>query len=111
RVAPRPSIPLRQQLATLKNRKILFAHVTMFLFLGGHMVLYAYLKPFLTTTMGLEGVWVSAVYFIFGVAAVSGGGLGGTLSDRFGTKRAILFTIISFGISLFAIRYATIYLP
>src|SRR5690625_2990598 len=45
-IAPQPSIPLKQQLATLKSSKILFAHLTMFLFLAGHMVLYAYFTPF-----------------------------------------------------------------
>lgn len=111
KVPPKPSIPLRQQLGTLRNRKILFAHLSMFLFLGGHMVLYAYLKPFLTTTMGLNGLWVGVVYFIFGIAAVSGGGLGGTLADKLGTQRTIVSTIAIFGISLFAIRFATVFLP
>lgn len=111
KVTPKPSVPLSKQLATLKNKKILFAHITMFLFLGGHMVLYAYLKPFLTSTMGLDGVWVGVVYFIFGIAAVSGGGLGGTLADRVGTKRTILSTIVIFAVSLFAMRFATIFLP
>lgn len=111
KVAPRPSVPLRKQLATLKNKKIFFAHFTMFLFLAGHMVLYAYLKPFVATTMGIEGMWVTVVYFLFGIAAVSGGGMGGTLADRYGTKRAILSSVIIFGLSLFTISYATVALP
>src|SRR5690625_7100647 len=53
-IAPQPSIPLKQQLATLKSSKILFAHLTMFLFLAGHMVLYAYFTPFLKTMLGLD---------------------------------------------------------
>ncbi|HLQ70244.1 MAG TPA: MFS transporter [Bacillota bacterium] len=110
-VAPKPSVPLRKQLATLKNKKIFFAHLTMFLFLAGHMVLYAYLKPFITITMGLEGLWVTVVYFLFGIAAVSGGGLGGTLADRIGTNRAILSSVIIFGLTLFVIPYATAVLP
>src|SRR5690625_7075255 len=86
KIAPQPSIPLKQQLATLKNSKILFAHITMFLFLAGHMVLYAYFTPFLKTILGLDATWVSIVYLVFGVAAITGGGLGGTLADRFGAK-------------------------
>lgn len=111
KVDPRPSIPISQQLATLKNRKIFFAHLTTFLFLGGHTVLYAYLTPFLKTTMGLEGSWVSIAYLIFGIAAVSGGGIGGTLADMFGTKRTIISVIIIFAFAILSLPYTTFALP
>src|SRR5690625_5030741 len=83
----------------------------MFLFLAGHTVLYAYFKPFLTVSMDLGGAGVSLVYLIFGFAAVAGGGVGGTLADRLGTKRTILTTIIIFGTALFALPYTTFALP
>ncbi|OZU88870.1 MFS transporter [Virgibacillus indicus] len=111
KVAPKPQLSLGRQLATLKDRKILFAHLTTFVFLAGHSILYTYLTPFVKTTMGLDGTWVSIIYLIFGIAAVSGGGIGGTLSDRFGSKRTTLITIIAFGIALFAIPYTTFLLP
>lgn len=111
KIAPKPSIPLRKQLATLKNRKILFAQLTTFLFLAGHMVLYAYLTPFLKSTMGLDGTWVSIAYLIFGVAAVTGGGVGGTFSDRFGAKPTIFTVIIVFGLAMFVIPHTTFALP
>ena len=107
KIAPQPSIPLKQQLATLKNSKILFAHITMFLFLAGHMVLYAYFTPFLKTILGLDATWVSIVYLVFGVAAITGGGLGGTLADRFGAKPVILTVITVFAIAMFSIPVAT----
>jgi len=107
-IAPQPSIPLKQQLATLKSSKILFAHLTMFLFLAGHMVLYAYFTPFLKTMLGLDGTWVSIVYLIFGVAAITGGGLGGTLADRFGANPVILTVITVFSIAMFSIPAATV---
>lgn len=111
KVEPRPSIPIGKQLATLKNRKIFFAHATTFLFLAGHMTLYAYLTPFVKTTMGLEGTWISVIYFVFGLAAVSGGGLGGTMADVFGTKRTILTSVIVFGLAIFFLPHATFFLP
>ncbi|MEC5425454.1 MFS transporter [Virgibacillus sp. C22-A2] len=111
KIAPRPQISLGKQLATLKNRKILFAQLTTFLFLAGHLTLYAYLTPFLKSTMGLGGTWVSIVYLIFGVAAVIGGGVGGTLSDKFGTRPTIISVIIVFGLSIFAIPYTTFAFP
>ncbi|WP_373894930.1 MFS transporter [Virgibacillus sp. CBA3643] len=111
KVAPKPSIPLRNQLATLKNRKIFFAHLTTFLFLAGHATLYTYLTPFAKTTMGLEGTWISIIYLIFGIAAVSGGAIGGTLSDQIGSKRMILTAMVLFGIAIFSITYTTFALP
>ncbi|MFD2210520.1 MFS transporter [Virgibacillus halophilus] len=107
KVEPRPSIPLSKQLASLKNRKIFFAQSTTFLFMAGHTTLYAYLTPFLKTTMGMQGTWVSAAYLIFGIAAVTGGGFGGTLADLIGTKQTILSVIILFAIAIFAIPYTT----
>lgn len=107
RVEPKPSIPLKKQLETLKNRKILFAHVTTFLFLAGHTTLYAYLKPFLQTAMALDGVWISIIYLIFGIAAVSGGGIGGIFADRFGSRRTIFITIFIFGIAIFSLPFST----
>lgn len=106
-----PAVPLREQLSTLKNRKILSVHVISFLFLAGHITLYGYLAPFLKATMGLEGNWVSVIYFIYGIAAVSGGAVGGSLSDRFGPRPTILLVIVVFAAALFIIPYATFALP
>jgi MFS transporter, DHA1 family, purine base/nucleoside efflux pump len=108
---PKPSIPIMQQLRTLKNRTVLFAQLTSFLFLAGHLTLYAYLTPFLKLALGLNGTWVSIVYLIFGVAAVFGGGFGGMLADRFGTKPTILGVTFVFGISIFMIPYTTFAFP
>ncbi|MDR7073285.1 MFS transporter [Fictibacillus barbaricus] len=108
---PKPVIPIMQQLRTLKDRIVLFAQLTSFLFLAGHLTLYGYLTPFLKMTLGLNGTWVSIVYLIFGVAAVFGGGIGGSLADRFGTKPTIISVIIVFGISIFMIPYTTFAFP
>lgn len=111
KINPKPSISIAKQLRTLKNRKIFFAQLASFLFLAGHLTLYAYLTPFLKMTLGLSGTWVSAVYLIFGIAAVAGGGIGGVLADRYGTKPTILTIIVLFGLSIFSIPYTTFALP
>lgn len=111
RMAPKPSIPIRMQLRTLKNRKILFAQATSFVMLTGHLTLYGYLTPFLKMKLGLDGTWVSIVYLIFGIAAVVGGGIGGFLADRFGSKRTIISVIIFFAVSMLSIPYTTFSLP
>lgn len=107
KVAPQPTVPLKQQLMTLKNSKIFFAQMTTFLFLAGHFTFYAYFTPFLKSTMNMNGTWVSIIYFVFGIAAVLGGGVGGTLADRFGAKRIVISVTALFALSMFIIPYMT----
>ncbi|MFC7064044.1 MFS transporter [Halobacillus seohaensis] len=111
KIEPKPVLPIKEQLRTLKNNKILSAQLTSFLFLTGHLTLYAYLTPFLKSAMGLNGTLVSVVYFIFGLAAVLGGGLGGFLSDKWGTERSIIAIIGSFAVAIFLIPFVTFSLP
>ncbi|QQK75282.1 MFS transporter [Salicibibacter cibarius] len=89
---------LRQQMTSLKSKKIFSAHIVTLLILAGHYTLYGYFAPFLESTMQLEPFWVSVAFFVFGISAVTGGGVGGWLTDRIGPQR----TVISF-ISLFAV--------
>lgn len=110
-IAPKPVITVKEQLRTLKDKKIFSAQLTSFLFLTGHLALYAYLTPFLKSEMGMNGTWVSIVYFIFGVAAVMGGGVGGFLSDKFGSERSILGIILVFAVAIFTIPHVTFSLP
>ncbi|HAM81930.1 MFS transporter [Ornithinibacillus bavariensis] len=111
RVEPKPAVPLRLQLATLKSRKILFAHFSTFLYMSGHSVLYTYLKPFVQETMDLSATWISILFLIFGIAAVSGGGLGGTFADTLGTKRTIISSILIFSTVILVIPYTTFFMP
>lgn len=93
KVPPKKAIPLRKQIATLKNYKISLAHLTTFFFLAGHFTLYGYLTPFTKTMLGFSGTTISILYFVYGIAAVSGGGLGGIAADRFGIRQTILIVI------------------
>ncbi len=111
KVDPKPSSPIKEQLATLKNRRILFGQAITFFFLAGHTTLYAYLTPFAKTILGVDGTWVSVIYMIFGIAAVSGGGVGGYLSDTFGPKRTIMLTTILFAAVMLIIPHATFAMP
>ncbi|MFG6148110.1 MFS transporter [Halobacillus sp. B23F22_1] len=107
KIKPKPALPIKEQIRTLKDSKIFSAQLTSFLFLTGHLTLYAYLTPFLKTILGLDGTWVSIVYFIFGAAAVLGGGIGGLISDRWGTERSIIAIICSFAVAIFLIPFVT----
>ncbi|HZG72098.1 MAG TPA: MFS transporter [Chondromyces sp.] len=111
RVASTSQVSIGKQLASLKSRKILFAQLTTVVLLAGHTTLYAYLTPFVKTTMGLDGTWVSAIYLIFGISALSGGAIGGTLADWLGAKPTILAIIAIFCFAIFSIPYTTFALP
>lgn len=107
KVSTKPPISLKKQLQVLKNKTILTGQLTTFFFLAGHFTLYGYLTPFLTTTMGFDGTWITIVYFVYGAAAVLGGGLGGIAADKFGIRRTLLAVIVLLGISLLAMAYAS----
>ncbi|UNK21430.1 MFS transporter [Paenibacillus sp. N3/727] len=103
RTAPNPVVPLREQLALLKNSKIVSAQLIVLLLLTGHLTLYGYLQPYVQSTFNVSPGMMSVVYFLFGIAAVTGGGLGGWIADRFGTKRSILTIVACFSVSMFMV--------
>ncbi len=111
KIEPKPVIPLRQQFQTLKNAKLITAQLTSLLFLTGHLTLYAYLTPFLKAALHLNATWVSIFYFIFGVAAVFGGGIGGLAADKWGSKTSILSIISLFSVVLFVLNKLTFSIP
>lgn len=99
------------QIKALGNIKIAGAHFATMFTLAGHYTLYAYFAPFLKETMKMNETWISISYFLFGIAAVAGGALGGALADKFGTQKSILFVISSFAVSLFILPYTTFFSP
>src|SRR5699024_1241202 len=104
-------MPLRTQMKALGNLKIGGAHLATLFMLAGHYTFYAYFTPFLETTLHLSQNWISITYFIFGIAAVSGGALGGTLADKFGVQRTILFVIGSLSVLLSVFPYTSFSCP
>ncbi|PFZ97315.1 MFS transporter [Bacillus wiedmannii] len=111
KVPPTSVLSIREQIATLKDKKIVSAQLTSFLFLTGHLTLYAYLTPFLKDVMHVEADWISVFYFIFGIAAVLGGGLGGLLADKWGSKKSIISIIIVFACAIFILPMMTFSFP
>ncbi|RAL27123.1 MFS transporter [Thermoflavimicrobium daqui] len=93
-------LPLKKQLATLKNSKILSAHLIIILILAGHLTLYAYLAPFLQASLHLSSDWISLYFFIFGISAILGGGIGGWVTDKWGSSKTIFMIITLFIIAL-----------
>ncbi|WP_042474440.1 MFS transporter [Bacillus ndiopicus] len=104
-------IPLKTQLKSLADVKILSAQFTTLFMLAGHYMLYAYLTAFLVEAFDLSASWISACYLLFGVSSVSGNALGSWLNDKLGTKKTILFVVASFAIVLLIIPFTIIALP
>ncbi len=90
------SVPLSQQLKAVASAKIGSAHLATMFMLAGHYTVYAYFTPFLETNLQLNPFWISICYLLFGIAAVSGGAFGGSLSDKIGPKKSILYVIGAF---------------
>ncbi|MGZ9585744.1 MFS transporter [Paenibacillus marinisediminis] len=105
--APNPVVPLRKQLATLKDKKIISAQLIGLLMLTGHLTLYAYLTPYVEATFSITPSMMSVVYFLFGIAAVLGGGIGGWVSDRWGAARSIIVIVTCFSMSMFSLMLAS----
>ncbi|MDW0117644.1 MFS transporter [Sporosarcina thermotolerans] len=99
--------PLSAQIKALANKKIVFAHLATMFMLAGHYTVYAYLTPFLETNFSLNQYWISICYFLFGIAAVGGGALGGNLANWIGSKKSILIIIGAFALVLFILPYST----
>ncbi|KYG92380.1 MFS transporter [[Bacillus] sp. KCTC 13219] len=104
-------IPLKTQLKSLADVKVLSAQFTTLFMLAGHYMLYAYLTAFLVEAFDLSASWISACYLLFGVSSVSGNALGGWLNDKLGTKKTILFVVASFTVVLLLIPFTIIALP
>lgn len=100
RIPGEKTIPLSHQLKAVGSAKIGSAHLATMFMLAGHYTLYAYFTPFLETNLHLNSYWISICYFLFGIAAVSGGAFGGILSDWIGARKSIIIVIGAFAIIL-----------
>lgn len=100
-----------EQVKALRNVKLVTAHITTILILAGHYTMYAYFAPFLEATMNFNEYWISLTYFIFGLAAVSGGAIGGIIAGKVGSIRALFTFIGLFIVTLFTVPMATFSVP
>ncbi len=103
RFAPSQVVSLAEQVRTLKNHRILLAHATTFFFLAGHYTFFGYFTPYAKEILEFNGLTISILYLCFGIAAVSGGGLAGISSDKFGYRNTLFAATILLGLSLLAI--------
>lgn len=108
---PRQTHSVKQQVKALGSKKLAGAHFTTIFILAGHYTLYAYFAPFLEETLNFNEYWTSFTYFVFGLAAVSGGALGGVVASKLGSTRTLFYFIGLFFATLLIVPHATISLP
>ncbi len=107
RTAPSPVMPFKKQLSSLCTSKIISGQLISYLMLTGHLTLYAYLTPYIHANFEISPSLMSIVYFLFGITAVAGGGLGGLLADKWGPTKTILLVLVCFSGSLFMMTLAS----
>lgn len=83
-------IPIRKQVALLRNPKIAIALAVTFLWILGYSIVYTYISPYLLSVAGLSEREVSIGLFAFGLASLIGSKIGGFATDRWGVTRTLL---------------------
>lgn len=104
-VGERP-VPLRSQIALLRNPKIVVALLISFFWIGGYSITYTYISPYLLTITGMSEKSVSIGLFAFGIASLIGSKLGGFSTDKWGYSRTLVVGMIFHSIALIAISLA-----
>ncbi|MFD7521880.1 MFS transporter [Paenibacillus chitinolyticus] len=83
-------VPLREQMALLKQPRILLALSVSFFWLGGYSIAYTYISPYLLTITGMNEKMLSAALLAFGIASLAGSKFGGYSADKWGVYRTLM---------------------
>jgi DHA1 family putative efflux transporter-like MFS transporter len=99
-------VPLREQLALLKQPKIAIALLVTFFWIGGYSIAYTYISPFLLSVTGMNEKEVSIGLFAFGIASLIGSKLGGFGTDRWGFPRTLVGGMLIHAVTLILLSLA-----
>ncbi|WP_242243724.1 MFS transporter [Bacillus cereus group sp. BfR-BA-01309] len=87
-------VPLRQQLALLKQPKIALALGITFFAFSGYSMVNTYMAPYLSSVMDLSENTISGIFLALGIGCLIGTKLGGGIGDRIGYARTIIIAIV-----------------
>ena len=91
-------------LRQLRQPALWLAQLVSILLLGGHFTLFAYFTPYLASMAGIRSPSeISLILLLIGLAALSGGYIGGWLADRLGHRRALRLVPAAFALALAAV--------
>ncbi|ULL18594.1 MFS transporter [Paenibacillus sp. H1-7] len=93
-------VPLRKQIALLKEPRIAIALSITFFWIAGYSIAYTYISPFLLNVSAMSGEGVSAGLFAFGIASLIGSKFGGYSTDKWGVPRTLIGGMLFHAISL-----------
>ncbi|MBU7314812.1 MFS transporter [Paenibacillus oleatilyticus] len=99
-------VPLRKQLALIKEPRIAVALLVTFFWISGYSIAYTYISPFLLTVTGMSEQGVSAGLFAFGIASLIGSKLGGYGTDKWGVPRTLIGGMLLHAASLVLLSLA-----
>jgi predicted MFS family arabinose efflux permease len=106
-----PVASLRERLDVARQPALLLALLSTMLWATGAYAVYTYLASFLARAAGISGSAVSAVLFMWGVAAVIGLRLGGRLTDRFGHLPVIVTSLSLLALAFLSLSLSAVLLP
>jgi predicted MFS family arabinose efflux permease len=92
-VAAPPVVGLRERFAVVSDRRVLPMLVVTLLVSVAGMSVYTYLTELLTDVTGVHGGTLSLLLFIYGIGGVLGNLVGGLVTDRFGTRAPLVFSL------------------
>lgn len=101
---PRDVAGYRRHVGSLR---LVSGQLVSILMIGGHFVLFAYLAPYAVDAVGFNDDKLVPIFVAFGVAGVSGGYLGGWLTDVVTPRTAILVVPLAYLAVLLAIPAAS----
>ncbi len=110
-VSAPPVASLRTRLAFLGRPGLSVALIHTLLIMAGMQIIFTYIRPLLQQMAHLNDVTVSAMLFLFGIAGVLGGFVGGYGADRWGNIRTLMGGLVVLSTVLFLYPWIGITLP
>jgi predicted MFS family arabinose efflux permease len=106
-----PVTRLSERLGVIRQPAILRTLLVTTLWATGAYTVYTYIASLLSTTAGIEGPYLSAVLFVWGLSAAAGVFAGGTLTDRHGPELVIVRALLSLALAFAGLSASAMLLP
>jgi predicted MFS family arabinose efflux permease len=106
-----PATGLRERLGVIRQPAVLRTLLVTTLWATGAYTVYTYIASLLYAAAGIEGPYLSAVLFVWGLSAAAGIFAGGTLTDKHGAERVIRSGLIFLALAFASLSMSATLLP